>query len=151
MEGKGIVGLAGLDLEEDSPSQELRKVQHQSTSLLKEGGGGVLQTKDSSAKSKSVTEESETTTEWSVVFLCDSFEETLSSSARSIRALTSVTSLSSDDTSSSSQSYVSTIRPLFLPEYELGAEALELRMASLALTLLYLALKSLVCVDSGLC
>ncbi|GKB44219.1 hypothetical protein Tco_0889161 [Tanacetum coccineum] len=77
--------------------------------------------------------------------------ETLSSSARAIRALTSVTSLSSDDISSLSQSYDSTIRPLFLPENELRAEALELRRASLALTLLYLALKSLVCLGSGLC
>ncbi|GKG65421.1 hypothetical protein Tco_0675270, partial [Tanacetum coccineum] len=47
----------------------------------------------------------------------------------------------SDDTSSSSQSYISAIRPLFLPEDELGAKALELRRANLALTLLYLALK----------
>ncbi|GKF68986.1 hypothetical protein Tco_0198665, partial [Tanacetum coccineum] len=45
---------------------------------------------------------------------------------------------------SSSQSYDSTMRPLFLLENELGAEALELKRASLALTLLYLASKSLV-------
>ncbi|GKC34054.1 hypothetical protein Tco_1046438, partial [Tanacetum coccineum] len=43
-----------------------------------------------------------------------------------MRALTSVSS-SSDDTSSLSQSYDSTMRPLFLLENELGAEALELR------------------------
>nr|GEY54101.1 hypothetical protein [Tanacetum cinerariifolium] len=71
--------------------------------------------------------------------------ETISSSTRAIRDLTLVTSLSSDDTSSSLQSYVLAIRPLFLPEDELGAEALELRRASLALTLFYLASKSLVC------
>nr|GFC08050.1 hypothetical protein [Tanacetum cinerariifolium] len=70
---------------------------------------------------------------------------TLSSSVRAIRALTSGTSLSPDDTSSLSQSYDSVIRPLFLPEDELGAEALKIRRASLALTLLYLASKSLVC------
>ncbi|GJW45814.1 hypothetical protein Tco_0077460 [Tanacetum coccineum] len=51
--------------------------------------------------------------------------------ASAIRALTSVTSFSSDNTSSSSQSYVSAMRPLFLLEDELGAEALELRGASL--------------------
>nr|GEY99703.1 hypothetical protein [Tanacetum cinerariifolium] len=67
--------------------------------------------------------------------------ETLSLSARAIRALTLVTSLSSDDTSSSSQSYGLAIRPLFLPKDELRAKALELRRASLALTLLYLASK----------
>ncbi|GKF26620.1 hypothetical protein Tco_0082514, partial [Tanacetum coccineum] len=39
---------------------------------------------------------------------------------------------------------VSTMRPLFLIVVALDAEALELRRASLALTLLYLALKSLV-------
>ncbi|GJY61975.1 hypothetical protein Tco_0462632, partial [Tanacetum coccineum] len=66
-------------------------------------------------------------------------------------ALTSVTSLSSDDTSSSSQSYVLAIRPLFLLEDELGAKALELRRASLALILLYLDSKSLVCLGSSLC
>nr|GEW78771.1 reverse transcriptase domain-containing protein [Tanacetum cinerariifolium] len=63
--------------------------------------------------------------------------------ARAIRDLNSVTSLSSDDISSSSQSYDLAIRPLFFPEDELGTEALELRRASLALTLLYLASKSL--------
>ncbi|GKG64907.1 hypothetical protein Tco_0665781, partial [Tanacetum coccineum] len=36
-----------------------------------------------------------------------------------------------DDTYSSSQSYDSAIRPLFLPEDELEAEAPELRRASL--------------------
>ncbi|GJV38372.1 hypothetical protein Tco_1410849 [Tanacetum coccineum] len=41
------------------------------------------------------------------------------------------------------------MRPLFLPEYDLGAEALELGRANLAFTLLYLALKSLVCFSSG--
>ncbi|GJX35544.1 hypothetical protein Tco_0247101 [Tanacetum coccineum] len=76
--------------------------------------------------------------------------ETLSSSVSAMRALTSVTSLSSNDTSSSSQSYVLAMRPLFFPEDELGVEALELRRANLALTLLYLALKSLVCLGSGL-
>ncbi|GKF38042.1 hypothetical protein Tco_0118103, partial [Tanacetum coccineum] len=45
----------------------------------------------------------------------------------------------------------SAIRFLFLPEDEVGAEALELSRASLALTLLYLALKSLVDLSSGLC
>ncbi|GKD67398.1 hypothetical protein Tco_1309506, partial [Tanacetum coccineum] len=75
----------------------------------------------------------------------------ISSVTRAIKALTLVTSLSSDDTSSSSQSYVSAIRLLFLPEDELGAEAMELMRASLALTLLYLASKSLVCLGSGLC
>ncbi|GKE15748.1 hypothetical protein Tco_1423325 [Tanacetum coccineum] len=59
-----------------------------------------------------------------------------------MRTLTSVSS--SDDTSSSSQSYDSAMRPLFLLENELGAEALELRRASLALTFLYLASNSLV-------
>ncbi|GKB95321.1 hypothetical protein Tco_0981458 [Tanacetum coccineum] len=78
-------------------------------------------------------------------------KKTLSSSARAIRALTLVTSLSSDDTSSSSQSYISAIRHLFLLEDELGAEALELRRANLALTLLYMASRSLVCLSSGLC
>ncbi|GKF91114.1 hypothetical protein Tco_0274815, partial [Tanacetum coccineum] len=77
--------------------------------------------------------------------------EILSLSVSAIRALTSVTSLSSDDTSSSSQSYVSAIRPLFLLEDELGAEALELKRVGLALILLYLASKSLVCLGSSLC
>ncbi|GKD99787.1 hypothetical protein Tco_1387771, partial [Tanacetum coccineum] len=58
---------------------------------------------------------------------------------------------SSDDTSSSSQSYDSAIRTLFLLEDELGAEALELRRASLTLNLLSLDSKSLVCLGSGLC
>ncbi|GJW51185.1 putative reverse transcriptase domain-containing protein [Tanacetum coccineum] len=43
-----------------------------------------------------------------------------------------------------------TMRPLFFPEEELEAEALELRRASLALTLWYLASKSLICLGSGL-
>ncbi|GKF63092.1 hypothetical protein Tco_0183146, partial [Tanacetum coccineum] len=76
--------------------------------------------------------------------------ETLSSSVSVMRALSSVTLFSSDNTSSSSQSYVSAMRPLFLPEDELRVEALELRMASLALTLWYLPLNSLVCLGSGL-
>ncbi|GJR80710.1 hypothetical protein Tco_0151495 [Tanacetum coccineum] len=67
-----------------------------------------------------------------------------------MRALTLVTLFSLDDTSSSSQSYVSAMRPLFLPEDELGVEALEPMRASLALTLWYLASKSLVCFGLGL-
>nr|GEX58303.1 ribonuclease H-like domain-containing protein [Tanacetum cinerariifolium] len=55
------------------------------------------------------------------------------------------------DTSSSFYSYILAIRPLFLPKDELGTEVLELRRASLALTLLYLASKSLVCLGLGLC
>nr|GFC11814.1 putative reverse transcriptase domain-containing protein [Tanacetum cinerariifolium] len=43
-----------------------------------------------------------------------------------------------------------TMRPLFLPDKELGAEALELSRASLALTLFHLASKSLVFLISGL-
>nr|GEZ78373.1 hypothetical protein [Tanacetum cinerariifolium] len=76
---------------------------------------------------------SQRTTEWLVVFLYDLFEEILSSLASAMRALTLVTSFSSDGTSSSSQSYVSTMRLLFFLEDELGAKALELRRASLAL------------------
>nr|GFB38074.1 hypothetical protein [Tanacetum cinerariifolium] len=67
-----------------------------------------------------------------------------------MRALTSVYS-SSDDTSSSSQSCDSVMRALFLLENKLGAKALELRRASLTLTLLYLALKSLVFLISVFC
>nr|GEX40287.1 retrotransposon protein, putative, Ty3-gypsy subclass [Tanacetum cinerariifolium] len=65
-----------------------------------------------------------------------------------MRALTSVSS-SFDDTSSLSQSCDSVMRPLFLLENELGAQALELRRDSLSLTLLYLASKSLVFLISG--
>ncbi|GKA71215.1 hypothetical protein Tco_0777354 [Tanacetum coccineum] len=75
--------------------------------------------------------------------------EILSSLVSAMRALTSVSS-SSDDTSYSSQSYDSAMRPLFLFENKLGTEALELRKANLALTLLYLASKSLVFLISGL-
>nr|GFB19877.1 hypothetical protein [Tanacetum cinerariifolium] len=98
------------------------------------------------------------------VSLCDSFEDQallalipkvvlfmylVLEQVSAMRAF-SVTSFSSDDTSSSSQSYVSTMRPLFLPEDEIGAEALEVMRANLALTLLYLASKSLVCLGLGL-
>ncbi|GJX57667.1 hypothetical protein Tco_0287564 [Tanacetum coccineum] len=70
--------------------------------------------------------------------------ETLSSLASAIGDLTSIASLSSNDTSYSSHSYASAMRPLFLTIKVLEAEALELRRARLALTLLYLASKSLV-------
>ncbi|GJV92279.1 hypothetical protein Tco_1540092 [Tanacetum coccineum] len=62
---------------------------------------------------------------------------------------TSTISLSSNDTSSS-YSLASAIRPLFFTIEALEAKALELRRASLALTLLYLASKSLVSLSSGL-
>nr|GEY59085.1 hypothetical protein [Tanacetum cinerariifolium] len=58
--------------------------------------------------------------------------------------LTSIISLSFDDTSSSSYSYASVIRRLLLIVMALEADALELRRASLALTLLYLALNDIV-------
>ncbi|GKC92054.1 reverse transcriptase domain-containing protein, partial [Tanacetum coccineum] len=59
------------------------------------------------------------------------------------------TELKLDDTSSSSQSYDLAMRPLFLPEDGSRHEVLELTRASLALTLLYLASKSLVCLSLG--
>ncbi|GKB18986.1 hypothetical protein Tco_0852909, partial [Tanacetum coccineum] len=76
---------------------------------------------------------------------------TLSSLASVMRALTLIASFSSDDTSSSFHLYDSAMRPLFLPDDDLGDEALELRRASLAFTLLYLASKSFVYLSLGLC
>nr|GEU90229.1 hypothetical protein [Tanacetum cinerariifolium] len=65
------------------------------------------------------------------------------SSASAMSTLTLTISLSSDDTSSLSHSLASAIRPLFFTLKALEAEAFKLRSARLALTLLYLALKSL--------
>nr|GEX88278.1 hypothetical protein [Tanacetum cinerariifolium] len=70
--------------------------------------------------------------------------------ASAMSTLTSTISLSSDDTSSSSHSLALAMIHLFLTVTALKAKALELRRASLAFTLLYLASKSLVGLSSGI-
>ncbi|GJY47189.1 hypothetical protein Tco_0436252 [Tanacetum coccineum] len=74
----------------------------------------------------------------------------LSSSASAMSTFTSTISLSLEDTSSSSHSYASATRPWFLTCEDFDVEAPELKRVSLALTLLYLALKSLLGLTSGL-
>ncbi|GJW71241.1 mitochondrial proton/calcium exchanger protein-like protein isoform X1 [Tanacetum coccineum] len=96
------------------------------------------------AESKEIDEVGEVSIIWNL--MCD-----CSHAASSMSTLTSTISLSSDDTSSSSYSLASVMRPLFLIVAALEAEALELRRASLALTLLYLTSKSLVGLSFGLC
>nr|GEU81975.1 ribonuclease H-like domain containing protein [Tanacetum cinerariifolium] len=73
---------------------------------------------------------------------------TLSSSSSAMRTFTLVISLSSEDTSSSSHSCASVTRPLFFTIDDLD-DIPELMKTSLALTLLYFALKYLLGLSSG--
>ncbi|GJY76597.1 hypothetical protein Tco_0481713 [Tanacetum coccineum] len=73
---------------------------------------------------------------------------TFSSLASVMSTFSSVISLSSKDTSSLSHSYASATRPWFLTCEDSDIEAPKLRRSNLALTLLYLASKSLVGLSS---
>ncbi|GJV86625.1 reverse transcriptase domain-containing protein, partial [Tanacetum coccineum] len=99
-------------------------------------GRGVLQTEDSSAESYSVTEESLVATSDKQGLSTPGLDTFVSSAEDFTKTRPFCPKLEG--------SSALAMRPLFLTVTDLDAEAFELRRASLALTLLYLASKSLV-------